>query len=67
MQSLGKYTIPAFQVSREDFVTQMMSSELFASKTKLAVICKEHAKYVAHQVHEFKLISMALQKVNSDH
>jgi hypothetical protein len=45
VQSLGRYTIPAFFDSREDFVTKLLPQD-----KQLAALCREHAEYIADQV-----------------
>lgn len=62
MQSLGRYTIPGFFDAREDFVAKLLPQD-----PQLAALCREHAEYIANEVHMLKLVSLALQKINSDH
>ncbi len=66
VQCLGKYNIPYFHKSKQEFAKGMCSS-VPGTLVQCLKICEKHFADVAENVHFYKQCSVDLQKVNSDH
>ena len=66
MQCLGRYNIPFFSKSKQEFI-QGMCIKVPSAFTESRKICEHHFADVAENVHFYKQCSIELQKVNSDH